>query len=97
MFILFFFKVITVDARNHGDSPHTLEQSYQLMAEDVKYLMEDLGVKKASLIGHSMGGRTMMYLAIVYVRFVLILMFSLITCQLKNNQQNIFSQILWNP
>jgi len=98
MFILcFFFKVITVDARNHGDSPHTFEQSYQLMAEDVKFLMEDLGVKKASLIGHSMGGRTMMYLAIIYVRFVLILIFSLTTRQLKNNQQNIFSQNLWNP
>jgi len=51
------------------------------MAEDVKYLMEDLGVKKASLIGHSMGGRTMMYLAVIYVRFVLILLFVLITCQ----------------
>jgi len=86
-----------VDARNHGDSPHTLEQSYQLMAEDVKFLMEDLGVEKASLIGHSMGGRTMMYLAVIYVRFVLILMFLLITCQLKTNQQNIFSQNLWNP
>ncbi|XP_060878747.1 protein ABHD11-like [Metopolophium dirhodum] len=63
-------KVITVDARNHGDSPHTLEQSYQLMAEDVKFLMEDLGVEKASLIGHSMGGRTMMYLAVIYPELV---------------------------
>lgn len=45
------------------------------MAEDVKFLMEDLGVKKASMIGHSMGGRTMMYLAVVYVRFVLIILF----------------------
>jgi len=45
------------------------------MAEDVKLLMEDLGVKKASLIGHSMGGRAMMYLAIVHVRFVLIILF----------------------
>lgn len=70
-------KVITVDARNHGDSPHTAEQSYPLMAEDVKFLMKDLGVKKASLIGHSMGGRTMMYLAVVYVRFVLIMLFQL--------------------
>jgi abhydrolase domain-containing protein 11 len=63
-------KVITVDARNHGDSPHVSEQTYPLMAEDVKYLMEDLGVKKASLIGHSMGGRTMMYFAVVYPEMV---------------------------
>jgi len=69
------FKVITADARNHGDSPHTAEQTYQLMAEDLKFLMEDLNVKKASLIGHSMGGRTIMYFAIVYVRFVLLILF----------------------
>lgn len=50
------------------------------MAGDVKFLMEDLGVEKASLIGHSMGGRTMMYFAIIYVRFVLILTFLLVTC-----------------
>lgn len=78
LYFVFCFKVITVDARNHGDSPHTLEQSYPLMAEDVKFLMEDLGVEKASLIGHSMGGRAMMYLAVINVRFVLILIFLLI-------------------
>lgn len=67
-----------MDARNHGDSPHTAEQSYPLMAEDVKFLMNDvLKVEKASLIGHSMGGRTMMYLAVIYVRFVLIILFGL--------------------
>jgi abhydrolase domain-containing protein 11 len=70
--------VISVDARNHGDSPHTTEQSYPLMAEDVKFLMTDvLKVEKASLIGHSMGGRAMMYLAVIYVRFVLIMLFGL--------------------
>lgn len=57
-----------------------MEQTYELMAEDVKHLMEDLGVKKASLIGHSMGGRAMMYLAVVYVRFVLIMLFRLFLC-----------------
>lgn len=75
MIFYYFFKVITVDARNHGDSPHSAEQSYELMAEDIKFLMNDLGVKKASMIGHSMGGRAMMYLAVVYVRFVLIILF----------------------
>jgi len=70
-----FLKVITADARNHGDSPHTPELNYQLMAEDLKFLMEELNVKKASLIGHSMGGRTIMYFGIVYVRFVLLILF----------------------
>lgn len=64
-----------MDARNHGDSPHTVDQTYPLMAEDVKLLMKSLNVKKASLIGHSMGGRTMMYLAVTYVRFVFMKLF----------------------
>lgn len=64
-----------MDARNHGDSPQVADFTYQLMAEDIKYLMDDLNVKKASLIGHSMGGRAMMYFAVVYVRFVFIILF----------------------
>lgn len=64
-----------MDARNHGDSPHVVDFTYQHMAEDIKYLMADLNIKKASLIGHSMGGRAMMYFAVVYVRFVLIILF----------------------
>lgn len=63
-------KIIAVDARNHGDSPHTPEHSYPLMAEDVRFLMEHLDVKEASLVGHSMGGRTMMYFALVYPELV---------------------------
>lgn len=45
------------------------------MVEDIKMLMEELNVKKASLIGHSMSGRTIMYFATVYVRFVLLISF----------------------
>lgn len=52
------------------------------MAEDVKLLMESMDVKKASMIGHSMGGRTMMYLAVAYVRFVFMKLFRLFSCQL---------------
>ncbi|KAK2585177.1 hypothetical protein KPH14_008675 [Odynerus spinipes] len=57
-------KVIAVDARNHGDSPHSSEMSYKHMAEDVVQLLNDLEFEKAILIGHSMGGSAMMYLAL---------------------------------
>ena len=60
-------KVIAVDARNHGDSPHTAEHTYPHIVEDIKALMENLNIKKASLIGHSMGGRAMMLMALKYV------------------------------
>ncbi|CAL7947224.1 unnamed protein product [Xylocopa violacea] len=52
-------KVITVDARNHGDSPHSTDMTYSHMAQDIVQLINDLGFEKSVLIGHSMGGSTM--------------------------------------
>lgn len=63
-------KVIAVDARNHGDSPHSSEMSYKHMAQDIVQLLNDLEFEKAILIGHSMGGSTMMYLALNYPELV---------------------------
>lgn len=60
-------KVISIDARNHGDSPHTVQHTYQHLVEDLRALLERLGLKKAALLGHSMGGRTMMLFALQYV------------------------------
>ncbi|ELT90452.1 hypothetical protein CAPTEDRAFT_173229 [Capitella teleta] len=57
-------KVITLDARNHGDSPHVHEMDYFLMSEDVEELMQDLGLKRAAILGHSMGGKVAMVLAL---------------------------------
>ncbi|XP_018335866.1 protein ABHD11-like [Agrilus planipennis] len=59
-------KIIVVDARNHGDSPHSDFHKYEHLAEDVKTLMNKMDVKKAALLGHSMGGRAMMYTALKY-------------------------------
>lgn len=55
-----YFKVILVDQRNHGHSPWSDELSYELMATDLAELMDDLGIEKAYLLGHSMGGKTVM-------------------------------------
>lgn len=63
-------KVITVDARNHGDSPHSSDMTYSHMAQDIVQLMNDLGFQKSILIGHSMGGSTMMYVALNYPQLV---------------------------
>ena len=57
-------KVLTLDARNHGDSPHTKDFSYSDMVVDLKYLMKELEIKEASLLGHSFGGRVMMAFAL---------------------------------
>ncbi|XP_031835129.1 sn-1-specific diacylglycerol lipase ABHD11 [Nomia melanderi] len=63
-------KVITVDARNHGDSPHSSDMTYKHMAKDIVQLMNDLGFEKSILLGHSMGGSTMMYVALHYPELV---------------------------
>lgn len=60
------FKVITSDARNHGNSPHTSDMSYDLMAQDLANLIKHSGVSEAIVMGHSMGGKTAMRFAQIY-------------------------------
>ncbi|MDP4679515.1 MAG: alpha/beta fold hydrolase [Cyclobacteriaceae bacterium] len=58
------FKVVLVDQRNHGKSFHDYSFSYSVMADDLKNLIEHLKLEQPILIGHSMGGKTVMqYLA----------------------------------
>jgi pimeloyl-ACP methyl ester carboxylesterase len=60
------FQVHLVDQRNHGRSPHDNAFSYDLLAEDLKTYLEDKSLEKASIIGHSMGGKTAMRFATLY-------------------------------
>ncbi|XP_054445228.1 sn-1-specific diacylglycerol lipase ABHD11 [Pteronotus mesoamericanus] len=57
-------RVLTVDARNHGDSPHNPDMSYEAMSQDLQDLLSQLGLVPCVLIGHSMGGKTAMLLAL---------------------------------
>lgn len=59
-----------MDARNHGDSPHSSNMSYKDMAGDMVQLLNDLGFEKAVLVGHSMGGSAVMYTALNFPRHV---------------------------
>jgi len=58
------FTVYVVDQRNHGKSPHTSEFNYALLAEDLAAFMESQWMYEAFLLGHSMGGKTVMQTAI---------------------------------
>ena len=53
-------QIITVDLRNHGRSPHSSEQTYELMADDLATLARDLNLSTIDLIGHSVGGKVAM-------------------------------------
>ncbi|XP_037513410.1 protein ABHD11 [Rhipicephalus sanguineus] len=57
-------KVFALDARNHGESPHTDGMDYILMANDVDLFIKERGLDKVAIIGHSMGGRTAMTFAL---------------------------------
>ena len=59
------FRVIAMDARNHGASPHAPGMNYQTLASDVLETMDALAVPAAAVIGHSMGGKTAMALAVI--------------------------------
>ncbi|WP_194776630.1 alpha/beta fold hydrolase [Pararhodonellum marinum] len=60
------YTLYLVDQRNHGDSPHTEDWDYQLMAEDLLHWMEEQNLEEIHLMGHSMGGKTAMNFAIQY-------------------------------
>jgi len=56
--------VITMDLRNHGMSPHDPLISYASMSEDVIESLDLLGLENVDLLGHSMGGKVAMQLAL---------------------------------
>ncbi len=64
------FGVYMIDQRNHGRSAHSFDFSYDFMANDIKLLMQDESIRKADIIGHSMGGKTAMYFAREYPKLV---------------------------
>ena len=55
--------VVAVDMRNHGSSPRAANQSYPEMAADLAEVIASLG-GKVDLLGHSMGGKASMQLAL---------------------------------
>lgn len=56
--------VIAIDMRNHGGSPHVDGMSYIQMVDDVLEVADHLGLTDIDLMGHSMGGKAAMLLAL---------------------------------
>lgn len=60
------YRVLAVDQRNHGGSPHSDEFSYALLAEDLHAFVQQHELGAVYVLGHSLGGKTAMEYALRY-------------------------------
>lgn len=58
------YQVLSVDLRNHGRSPHSQNISYPLMIADLIKLLDSHGCESCAVLGHSLGGKVAMGLAL---------------------------------
>jgi esterase len=58
------YRVVALDLRNHGASPHARGMGYAAQAADVAETLTALGIESAVVLGHSVGGKAAMMLAL---------------------------------
>lgn len=62
-----YFTLYIVDTRGHGKSPRgTADFTLKQFSEDLKHFMDDIGLKKAAILGFSDGGNIALLFAISY-------------------------------
>ncbi|MCF6365956.1 MAG: alpha/beta fold hydrolase [Bacteroidales bacterium] len=54
------YHVYLLDMRNHGQSPNAKLNTYKAMSSDFNEFTEDVKIKNATFIGHSMGGKAVL-------------------------------------
>ena len=57
-------EVHALDLRNHGRSPHVEPMNYEVMTADVIHYLNSRGLSAVRVLGHSMGGKVAMTLAL---------------------------------
>lgn len=62
--------VVAVDLRNHGSSGHADSMTYPAMAADIRTVLDECSLERASFIGHSLGGKVAMTFALTYSTMV---------------------------
>ncbi|KAI9096497.1 Alpha/Beta hydrolase protein [Phlyctochytrium arcticum] len=58
--------VYSLDLRNHGDSFHSESHDFPSMTSDVDHFLNDQGLDRVNLVGHSMGGKVSMHYALTH-------------------------------
>lgn len=65
-----FYEVHLIDQRNHGRSFHSDNFDFEFMMEDLHRYIQHYNLSKVNLLGHSMGGKVVMFFAVNYPEFV---------------------------
>ena len=58
------YEVHSLDVRNHGRSPHSDVHTYEAIANDIIGYLDSSGLSRCHFLGHSMGGKAVMHLAL---------------------------------
>ncbi len=91
-------QVYALDLRNHGLSPHSNQMSYQHMIEDVSHFITQHKLDDVNIIGHSMGGKVAMYLALNKPQLIKSLVIADIApVNYQHNFSNIMNALLQVP
>lgn len=64
------FEVHIIDLRNHGRSFHADEMNFEVMCTDVYHYCEKKDLKDIAILGHSMGGKIGMHIAVNHPELV---------------------------
>lgn len=63
-------RVHAVDLRNHGRSPWAEPMTYSEMIDDLRLFLDEHDLERASILGHSLGGKAAMLFALLYGQMV---------------------------
>ncbi len=85
------FQVIAIDLPGHGESDNFSEvHTMEFMAETVKFILDNEGIEKGVLVGHSMGGYMSLAFADLFPKMIegLVLFHSSATADTEEVKQN---------
>lgn len=89
------FEVHLVDQRNHGKSFHSDDFNYKLMANDLCKYLNEHSIKKTSILGHSMGGKTAMLYSLLHPDTInKLIIVDILPVNYDNNYDEIFKALL---
>lgn len=85
------FRVYSVDLPNHGRSPHSEGATLASMAAQLSQWLQERGLASARLLGHSLGGKVAMELALSQPEKVeRLLVMDIAPSAYKNRHQSVF-------